>query len=155
MSHRFIFYNAKSHDSIFDEVLAADEEKDADRQRDLTKAKLTLTECIVALALSLTLVSLIAVFLVKEIEPMVVEYGIPDNFMGLILVPLVEKAAEHITAIDEAYDDQMVSSNAIYRPHHLLTYHPAELCPVPLPWAFDPDGSSQCASRRLRWLGSW
>jgi calcium/proton exchanger cax len=26
---------------------------------------------------------------------------------GLILVPLVEKAAEHITAIDEAWDDQM------------------------------------------------
>jgi Ca2+:H+ antiporter len=57
----------------------------------------------------LTLVSLIAVFLVEEIEPMVEEYGIPDNFMGLILVPLVEKAAEHLTAIDEAWDDQMVS----------------------------------------------
>lgn len=27
--------------------------------------------------------------------------------MGLILVPLVEKAAEHITAIDEAWDNQM------------------------------------------------
>jgi Ca2+:H+ antiporter len=27
--------------------------------------------------------------------------------MGLILVPLVEKAAEHLTAIDEAWDDQM------------------------------------------------
>ena len=27
--------------------------------------------------------------------------------MGLILVPLVEKAAEHITAVDEAWDDQM------------------------------------------------
>ncbi len=42
---------------------------------------------------------------------MVKKYGIPDNFMGLILVPLVEKAAEHLTAIDEAWDDQMVSSN--------------------------------------------
>ena len=27
--------------------------------------------------------------------------------MGLILVPLVEKAAEHLTALDEAWDDQM------------------------------------------------
>jgi Ca2+:H+ antiporter len=27
--------------------------------------------------------------------------------MGLILVPLVEKAAEHLTAVDEAYDNQM------------------------------------------------
>lgn len=41
-------------------------------------------------------------FLVEEI-PYIVERGIPDNFMGLILVPLVEKAAEHLTAIDEAW----------------------------------------------------
>ena len=27
--------------------------------------------------------------------------------MGLILVPLVEKAAEHLTAVDEAWDNQM------------------------------------------------
>jgi len=32
---------------------------------------------------------------------------VPDNFMGLILVPLVEKAAEHLTAVDEAWDNQI------------------------------------------------
>ncbi|ERF71072.1 hypothetical protein EPUS_03353 [Endocarpon pusillum Z07020] len=103
----FIWYNAKSHDTIFDDVLAADQEKDVDREHDLSKAKFTLTECIMALAVSLALVSIIAVILVNEIHPMVVEYRIPDNFMGLILVPLVEKFAEHITAIDEAWDNQM------------------------------------------------
>jgi len=30
-----------------------------------------------------------------------------SRFLGLILVPLVEKAAEHITAVDEAWDDRM------------------------------------------------
>ena len=30
-----------------------------------------------------------------------------DSFLGLILVPLVEKFAEHLTAIDEAWDNQM------------------------------------------------
>src|SRR5689334_14198467 len=29
------------------------------------------------------------------------------RFVGLILLPVVEKAAEHLTAIDEAWDDQM------------------------------------------------
>lgn len=43
-----------------------------------------------------------AVFLVEQI-PYIVERGVPDNFMGLILVPLVEKAAEHLTAVDEAW----------------------------------------------------
>lgn len=33
--------------------------------------------------------------------------GVSDAFMGLILVPLVEKASEHLTAMDEAYDNQM------------------------------------------------
>jgi Ca2+:H+ antiporter len=47
-----------------------------------------------------------AVFLVQEIEH-IVALGVSDNFMGLILVPLVEKAAEHLTAVDEAWDNQI------------------------------------------------
>jgi Ca2+:H+ antiporter len=44
---------------------------------------------------------------VEEIEYMITERGVPDAFMGLILIPLVEKAAEHLTAVDEAWDNQM------------------------------------------------
>ena len=43
----------------------------------------------------------------ENIEYIVNERGVSDLFMGLILVPLVEKVAEHLTAIDEAWDDQM------------------------------------------------
>ena len=106
----YLWFNARSQESIFHEVLASDEERDTDRHRDLHKAKLTFTECIIALAISLTFVTLIAIFLVEEIRD-VVEMGVPENFLGLILVPLVEKAAEHLTTVDEAYDNQMVSTN--------------------------------------------
>jgi len=102
----YIFFNAFSHDSIFDEILKADEELDEDRHLDLKKAKFTFTECWIAIIMALTCISLIAVFLVQEI-PHIVARGIPDNFLGLILVPLVEKAAEHLTAIDEAWDNQI------------------------------------------------
>jgi Ca2+:H+ antiporter len=88
-------------------VLEADEHADLDRHDDLAKPKFTFTECVVALVLSLALVTLLAVFLVERIED-VVEAGIPDQFLGLILLPLVEKAAEHLTAIDEAWDGQIV-----------------------------------------------
>jgi Ca2+:H+ antiporter len=108
----FMLYNCVSHDTIFAEVLEADEEADRDRHKDLRKDKLTMTECMVAILIALTFISLIAVFLVEEIE-FVVAHGIPDNFLGLILVPLVEKAAEHLTAIDEAYDNQIVSYSAV------------------------------------------
>ena len=43
----------------------------------------------------------------QEIEPIIEESNISDMFMGLILVPLVEKFAEHLTAIDEAWDNQV------------------------------------------------
>lgn len=105
----YIAFSIFSHDSIFDEVLRQDEEADNDRERDLAKQKFTLTEAVIAIIFSLACISLISIFLVFEIEPIVHERHVPDNFMGLILVPLVEKIAEHITAVDEAYDNQIVS----------------------------------------------
>ena len=97
----------RTHHSVYDTVLEEDERKDEDREEDLHKDKLTLTECTLALLIALGCVSLHAIFLVEEI-PFIVEQGrVSDNFMGLILVPLVEKFAEHLTAIDEAWDNQM------------------------------------------------
>ena len=103
----YTWFQASSHHSLYEDILEADEERDHDRHRDLTKAKLTLTESIVALVIALTFVSFMAIFLVKEIEYLVLYRGVSDHFVGLILVPVVEKASEHLTAIDEAYDNQM------------------------------------------------
>ncbi|KAA8652305.1 hydrogen/calcium exchanger domain-containing protein [Aspergillus tanneri] len=103
----YLFYNLRSHHSIFDEVLELDEHQDEDREKELKRAKLTLTECFLAIVISLVCVCMSAVFLVQEIESIVHERNVSDNFMGLILVPLVEKAAEHLTAIDEAWDNQI------------------------------------------------
>ncbi|KAI1108070.1 hypothetical protein F5Y14DRAFT_118017 [Nemania sp. NC0429] len=103
----FIWFQMSSHHSIYDAVFEHDEKRDHDKHKDAAKAKLTLTECVVALAVSVALVTLIALALVSEIEPLVEASGISDPFMGLILVPLVEKAAEHLTALDEAWDNQI------------------------------------------------
>lgn len=92
---------------IFNAILERDEEKDADKARYIAKSKLTLAECVIALVLSITLVTLVAISLVEQIDYVVEERGITEAFMGLIRVPLVEKAAEHLTAIDEAWDNQM------------------------------------------------
>lgn len=53
----------RTHHSIYDAVLEKDEARDNDRHKDLKKAKLTLTECFLALVIALTCVSLHAVFL--------------------------------------------------------------------------------------------
>lgn len=98
----YIWYQASSQHSIFDEVIEMDEHRDADREADMEKPKFTMTEALVALTIALFYVTVLLVFLVEKIEH-VVEIGVPDQFLGLILLPLVEKAAEHLTAIDEAW----------------------------------------------------
>ncbi|KAJ4291732.1 hypothetical protein N0V90_009627 [Kalmusia sp. IMI 367209] len=103
----YLFFQTKSHDNLFHEIFEQDELVDKDRHKELAKPKLTLTECVIGLLIALACVSLIAVFLVIEIPYMVEERHISDAFMGLILVPVVEKAAEHLLAIDEAWDGQM------------------------------------------------
>ena len=99
----YLIYSCTSASSIFDEVIEQDEHADADREQDAAKPKLTLTETLIAIAISIVFVALLLVILVGQIEE-VVESGVPDQFLGLILLPLVEKAAEHLTAIDEAWD---------------------------------------------------
>ncbi|KAI1081601.1 hypothetical protein F5B20DRAFT_569566 [Whalleya microplaca] len=103
----YIWFQMHTHHGIYDAVFEHDEHRDVDGHKDKAKAKLTLTECVIALAVSVALVTLIAIALVHEIPYIVEEQGISDPFMGLILVPLVEKAAEHLTAIDEAWDNQI------------------------------------------------
>ncbi|KAI0469456.1 Ca2+ transporter [Xylaria cf. heliscus] len=103
----FVWFQMRTHHGIYDAIFEHDEKRDADKHKDRAKAKLTLTEAIVSLVISVALVTLIALALVHEIEPVVEESGLSDPFMGLILVPLVEKAAEHLTALDEAWDNQI------------------------------------------------
>jgi Ca2+:H+ antiporter len=103
----YVWFQMRTHASIYDAIFEADEELDVDREEDLSKDKLTFTECAIALVIAITLVTMIAINLVEEIEYIVEERGVSDMFIGLILVPLVEKFAEHLTAIDEAWDNEM------------------------------------------------
>lgn len=103
----YVFFQARTHHGIYDAVFEQDEHKDRDKHKDEAKAKLTLTECIIALVLAVGLVAWTAVILVMQIEFVIERGDVSDAFMGLILVPLVEKLAEHLTAIDEAWDNQI------------------------------------------------
>ncbi|KAH8643410.1 vacuolar calcium ion transporter /H(+) exchanger [Alternaria alternata] len=103
----YVYFQTVSHDGLLHEIYEADDHKDKDRHEELAKPKLTMTEVIVALLVSLTCVALVAISLVLEIPYIVEERGVSDAFVGLILIPLVEKIAEHLLAIDEAYDNQI------------------------------------------------
>jgi Ca2+:H+ antiporter len=74
----FIFFQISSHKGIYEEALMREEEKDEFGHELPAKQKLTMTEAILALAFTLGMVSLMAVFLVNEIEYIVNERGIKD-----------------------------------------------------------------------------
>ncbi|KAK4126364.1 hypothetical protein N657DRAFT_568802 [Parathielavia appendiculata] len=103
----YVFFQARTHHGIYNDVFVADEARDADKHLEKMHYRLTFTECCLALSISIALVTLIAIALVDQIHYLVEERHVSDAFVGLILVPLVEKAAEHLTAVDEAYDNQM------------------------------------------------
>lgn len=104
----YIFFQMRTHHGIYDAVFVADEEREAHKKKfSLEHHRLTFTECCIALGVAIALVTLIAIALVDQIHFLVEERHVSDAFVGLILVPLVEKAAEHLTAVNEAYENQM------------------------------------------------
>jgi Ca2+:H+ antiporter len=103
----YVYFQMRSHQSIYDAIFERDEQQQDDYEEDLVKDKLTFTECVVALIIAIAMVTFTAIRLTESIAFIVEERGIADSFVGLILVPLVEKFAEHLTAIDEAYDNSM------------------------------------------------
>ncbi|KAM7211082.1 hypothetical protein V8F06_013538 [Rhypophila decipiens] len=103
----FVYFQARTHHGIYDAIFEQDTQRDDDRYKEERQSKLTFVECVIALVISITLVTIIAISLVEQIPYLVHERHVSDAFVGLILVPLVEKAAEHLTAVDEAYDNQM------------------------------------------------
>lgn len=80
----WLTYPFRSHHGMYDAVLEKDALQDKDRHKDLKKDKFTFTECIIAIVLALTFVTLSAEFLVNEIEHIVHEYHVSDAFMGLV-----------------------------------------------------------------------
>jgi len=71
---------------------------------------LCVTECIISLVTALTLVTLLAINLLGKIPYIVEERGLSEPFLGLILVPIVEKAAEHITTVEDACNNHMTTA---------------------------------------------
>lgn len=103
----------RRNSSSFDAVLERDELRDADLAADEARPQFTLTEVVVAIVVALTCVVLLLIILVGRIED-VVDSGVPDQFLGLILLPLVEKAAEHLTAVDEAWGKSCPLSRSFF-----------------------------------------
>ena len=73
----------------------------------LGEIHLNYIESLVVLILSTVLVSVCADNLVSTIDDIVQSSGLSKTFIGLIVIPIVGNAAEHVTAIYVAYKNKM------------------------------------------------
>jgi hypothetical protein len=140
-----------THDGLFHEIYEADEHKDNDRHEELAKPKPTLTEALVALVISLACVSLIAVFLVHEIH-YIVERGVSDAFIGLILVPLVEKLAGMCNLQCPTVPILTIQTRTSARNRRSIR-QPDQHGYGSRLGRFYPNSAAECPSSRTGWLG--
>ncbi|RPB21568.1 calcium/proton exchanger family protein [Terfezia boudieri ATCC MYA-4762] len=70
-------------------------------------AVLTRNQAAVVLFLATVIVSICADYLVKTIDNIVDAVGLSKTFIGLILIPIVGNAAEHVTSVVVAMEDKM------------------------------------------------
>ncbi|KAF2865242.1 Sodium/calcium exchanger protein-domain-containing protein [Massariosphaeria phaeospora] len=75
--------------------------------QDIEDPVMSRTAAVVMLIISTALVAVCADFLSESIEPMVESTPISQAFIGLIIVPIVGNAAEHVTAVTVAAKNKM------------------------------------------------
>ncbi|KAK9479670.1 Sodium/calcium exchanger protein-domain-containing protein [Lipomyces japonicus] len=94
----YLFFQLKTHARLFEDVEAEEDEE---------PAQLGVITCLVALTTITVIVSICADYLVDSIDDLVVSTGLSKTFIGLILLPIVGNAAEHVTAVMVAMKNKM------------------------------------------------
>ncbi|KAF7167707.1 hypothetical protein CNMCM5623_000946 [Aspergillus felis] len=105
----YLYFQLRTHTELFEEVpdgMGPDAENQADHEEEeehiLSPLAATITLVIVTV-----LVAVCADYLVGSIDSIVEKTGMTRTFIGLILIPIVGNAAEHVTAVVVAWKGKM------------------------------------------------
>ncbi|KAI0807772.1 calcium/proton exchanger [Fomes fomentarius] len=96
----YLFFQLKSHAYLF---VAPDSEE----EEEVEEAEMNTWAAGSALLLVTVITSFCADYLVASIEETAERYSIPKPFIGLILLPIVANAAEHVTSVWMAMKNKM------------------------------------------------
>jgi len=106
----FIYFQLCSHTHLYSED--EDEEEDGEEE-DEEEAILGVWGAIFWLAVITVFISLLSEYMVDALEDASVDWGVPDLFLGTIIIPIVGNAAEHAAAIIFAVKNKMELSLGI------------------------------------------
>ncbi|KZV87410.1 Calcium/proton exchanger [Exidia glandulosa HHB12029] len=95
----YLYFQLKSHASLFEAEASEDDESHGPEMNAVSAG--------VALLAVTVITSFCADYLVASIEETAERYSIPKPFIGLILIPIVANAAEHVTSIWMAMKNKM------------------------------------------------
>ncbi|KAJ5400840.1 hypothetical protein N7465_011329 [Penicillium sp. CMV-2018d] len=106
----YLYFQLGSHSDLFEETNGSDTEHVAGTEGEEEEEEeriLSPWAAAVVLVVVTILVSICADYLVDAIDPLVKTTGMSKTFIGLVLIPIVGNAAEHVTAVVVAYKDKM------------------------------------------------
>ena len=108
----FLYFQLFSHHDLFNKVAAPSEDEenqqsDEHNQPEEEERILSAPWAMVWLIGCTVLVSVCADYLVNAIPSIVESTGMSKTFIGLILIPIVGNAAEHVTAVVVSYKNKM------------------------------------------------
>ncbi|KAL1588767.1 hypothetical protein WHR41_02573 [Cladosporium halotolerans] len=99
----YLFFQLKSHAHLFD-AEAQQEGGDSESEEPQILGPIAATICLIIVTIA---VAICAEYLVDSIDAIVETAHISKTFIGLVLLPIVGNAAEHVTACVVAYKDKM------------------------------------------------
>lgn len=103
----FLVFQLGSHREIFEEQAEETEEILSIRSNKPRGHTLSVRSALVVLLTTTVVVSICADFLVGTIDNIVESTGLSKTFIGLIVIPIVGNAAEHVTSVFVAMKDKM------------------------------------------------
>lgn len=92
----YLFFQLNTHSFLY-----------VDENTEEEEPKLTFTSAMALLVVDTILIAIAAEFLVGSIEGIAEEWGMSQTFVGLILLPIVGNAAEHVSAVTSAMKNKM------------------------------------------------
>lgn len=104
----YLLFQLKTHASLFDEESSSsNENEDEENNSESEPEILGPWAAALALVLITVCIAVTAEFLVDSIDSIVEKAHISKTFIGLILLPIVGNAAEHVTAVTVSYKNKM------------------------------------------------
>jgi Ca2+:H+ antiporter len=101
----YLYFQLRSHADLFEDVNDAEGQESSEHEEEAHL--LNPVAAGITLVLVTILVAVCAEYLVGSIEGIVEKTGMSKTFIGLILIPIVGNAAEHVTAVVVAYKNKM------------------------------------------------